>query len=237
MSFSKACEKVLDSDIDGLLLVPAISSIAREFIKKLSNDLPYVFFDSTVPQSKSLSSIVQDSRMSGQLAGRLMHLILDGAGPVALLRVLPEDFHIEERVSGFQDYFSSHPQYGLKIYDVTYQGDVNRFQAFIHQILDETSELKGFFISNALTFCAGRVLQERGLDKKVRVVGYDLLPENVRMLNEGIIDFLISQQSEQQGYQGIYTLFRRIVLNESVPEKIMMPIDIITKENVNYYQT
>jgi LacI family transcriptional regulator len=237
MSFSRACEDVLSADMDGLLLVPALASIAEEFIRKLPDNLPYVFFDSTVPQSGCLSSIVQDSCMSGQLAGRLMHLILNGTGPIAVLRILPEDFHIEERVRGFQDYFSRYPQYDLKIYDAIYQGDVKRFYNLIHQILDENSDLKGFFISNALTYCAGRVLQERGIERKISVVGYDLLPENVRYLKEGTIDFLISQQSEQQGYQGIYTLFRRIVLNESVPEKIMMPIDIITKENVDYYQS
>jgi len=38
-----------------------------------------------------------------------------------------------------------------------------------------------------------------------------------------------------QGYQGIYTLYNKVVLGEEVPEKIMMPIDIIMKENIDYY--
>ena len=38
-----------------------------------------------------------------------------------------------------------------------------------------------------------------------------------------------------QGYQGIYTLYNKVVLNEKVQQKIMMPIDIIMKENIDYY--
>jgi len=78
-------------------------------------------------------------------------------------------------------------------------------------------------------------LESRNPGKKVNIVGYDLIPENVRYLKEGYIDFLISQQPEMQGYQGIYTLYNKVVLGEEVPEKIMMPIDIIMKENIDYY--
>lgn len=237
MSFSRACEEVLGSDIDGLLMVPALSSIAEEFIKKLPEDLPYIFFDSKVPSSNCLSYIIQDSYLSGQLAGRLMHLLLKEHGSIAAIKVIPEDFHIDERIRGFQNYFSLFPNVQLKIYDAHSLGDQGRFIHLIDQILEENPKLNGIFVSNALTFCVARVVELQKFKRKISIIGYDLIEENIEYLKKGIIDFLISQQSERQGYQGIYTLFRRIVLNEPVPNKIMMHIDIITKENVDYYQT
>jgi LacI family transcriptional regulator len=53
----------------------------------------------------------------------------------------------------------------------------------------------------------------------------------------GVIDFLISQQSERQGYEGIYVLYRRVVLNLPSRKKVLMQLDIITKENIEYYQS
>jgi len=40
---------------------------------------------------------------------------------------------------------------------------------------------------------------------------------------------------EMQGYWAIYTLFRHVVLKEHVDGRINMPIDIIAKENVDFY--
>ena len=67
------------------------------------------------------------------------------------------------------------------------------------------------------------------------MIGYDLIVKNIHYLKEGIIDFLISQKPEQQGYQAVYTLYQSILLKKKLNKKIMMPIDIITKENINYY--
>jgi LacI family transcriptional regulator len=234
-SFSRACDDVLSSDIDGLLIAPVLSTPAEEFVKKLPQNLPYVFFDSTVPQSNCLSSIVQDSFLSGRLAGRLMHLLVGNIGTIAAIRVLPEDFHIDERIKGFQGYFSQFPQLSLRTYDAVCHGNQNHFSELIVQILQEIKDLNGIFVSNALTYCIARALEESQVETNIHIVGYDLLQENIAYLKKGNIAFLISQQSERQGYQGIYTLFRRIVLNEPVPPKIMMPIDIITRENVDYY--
>ena len=63
------------------------------------------------------------------------------------------------------------------------------------------------------------------------MIGYDLVDENIRLLREGAIDFLISQRPGRQGYLGILVLYRHVVLNETVDRTIMMPIDIITREN------
>lgn len=73
--------------------------------------------------------------------------------------------------------------------------------------------------------------------RKIPIIGYDLIDENVRYLREGVIDFLISQQPERQGYKGISTLYRHVILKEPVPKKVMMQIDIVTSENVDFYRS
>jgi LacI family transcriptional regulator len=97
--------------------------------------------------------------------------------------------------------------------------------------------LKGIFVTNAITHQIARYIKAHAPEKGIHVIGYDLIEENVRYLKEGWIDFLISQQSERQGYEGIYTLYRHVVLKEAVEKNVMMPLDIVTAENIDYYNS
>jgi LacI family transcriptional regulator len=79
-----------------------------------------------------------------------------------------------------------------------------------------------------------RYLQK--LNKKTILIGYDFLEENIDLLNEGSIDFLICQKPGEQAYKGIMTLYKHLVMALPVEEIVFMPIDIITKENYSYYR-
>ena len=69
----------------------------------------------------------------------------------------------------------------------------------------------------------------------VRLVGFDLVKQNVKYLDLEIIDFLISQQPEEQGYLGIQTLYTALALKQRVSTLKSTPVDIITKENIKQY--
>jgi LacI family transcriptional regulator len=236
-SFFLAGRDMLKANLDGLLIAPVLTSAAGEFMQEIPENLPYVFFDSVIPESKCISSIVQDSYLSGRLSARLMQLLIRDPGTVAAIRVLPEDHHINERIRGFKEKFTEDgSSYPLKIYDINHVGDSMNMQVLMKKILREQTNLRGIFVSNALTFCAAQYLESRQIEGKIHVIGYDLIKENIHYLQNGTIDFLISQQSERQGYQGIYILFRSVVLKEEVPQRIMIPLDIITQDNIEFYQ-
>jgi len=66
------------------------------------------------------------------------------------------------------------------------------------------------------------------------LVGYDLVRENRYWLEQGVIDFLLTQRPADQGYSGVNRLFRKIFLDEDGPENEYTPIDIVTRENMKY---
>lgn len=68
------------------------------------------------------------------------------------------------------------------------------------------------------------------------LVGYDFLKENQKHLQEGTINFLICHKPEEQGYKGIMSLYHSLALNLPVEKIYYMPIDIVTKENQNFYR-
>src|SRR5690606_40632909 len=65
----------------------------------------------------------------------------------------------------------------------------------------------------------------------VILIGYDFLEKNIEYLEKEIIDFLICQQPDEQGYLGIRNLYQSQVLGKPVEKVHFMPIDIVAREN------
>ncbi|MCM5664027.1 type 1 periplasmic-binding domain-containing protein [Galbibacter mesophilus] len=73
------------------------------------------------------------------------------------------------------------------------------------------------------------------MEEPCRVVGYDLLNSNKKLLDTGFIDFLINTQPNKQAYKSLECLYRYLVLKEKPERNITMPLDIVTKEKLSYY--
>lgn len=236
-SFHKIIRDILGEELDGLIIAPALSGEFDEFVKTIPNSLPYVFFDSFIPNSKYISYIGQDSFQSGFLSGKLMCLLIKGEGTIAVLKVLPSDYHINDRVSGFVDFCTKCSPCTPRIYEIDGNGSQAKRNEVFERVFMENQNLKGIFISNTLTHQVAEFVKNNPWKEKVYIIGYDLIKENIKYLKEGIIDFLISQQSEKQGYEALYTLYRHVFFKESVKKNIIMQIDIVTNENIEYYKS
>jgi LacI family transcriptional regulator len=67
-------------------------------------------------------------------------------------------------------------------------------------------------------------------------MGYDMVPKNEECIRQGSISFLIAQHAYQQGYASVNALFEAVVLKRAVNPVNYMPIEILTKENVEFYR-
>ena len=72
--------------------------------------------------------------------------------------------------------------------------------------------------------------------RNVQIMGYDMVEKNAVCLRQGSISFLIAQHAFMQGYECVDTLFQAIVLRKKVTPVNYMPIEILTKENVDFYR-
>ena len=82
----------------------------------------------------------------------------------------------------------------------------------------------------------GEYLQSRG-KKDFNLIGYDLLERNVTCLKEGSVSFLIAQQPELQGLNGIKALCDHLIFKKDVTCINYMPIDLLTVETIDYYHS
>jgi LacI family transcriptional regulator len=230
-SFAKAMASFDPMQFAGLLIAPVIPDETTALLSRLPANYPVVFFDAQIPTFKPLTRIGQNAYQSGLLAGRLLEAFSSRSGPYVIVGTHSEDYHIRRRIEGFNAYFE-HLAYEVHLrecFDIEHR---EKREHFTRLLLQEFSSIDGVFVTNASVHGIAADLNRRPGQKHITVVGYDLVPENIRQIEARTIDCIISQRQEQQGYQGIYQLYRSVVLGQSVEPEIEMPIDIHLRENL-----
>ncbi len=234
-SFFKAGEKILKSksEVDGLVVAPVLSAASETFVRRIPPALPYVFIDSYVPDTSCLSRIAQNPYRSGALGARLMDLLIGGKGTVAVCRIVPRDYHIDDRVNGFTEALRFRKDVEIVSFEADRRTDEAVFYHLAERILAERPSCNGIFVPNSLGHQVAQLLKERVPPGRIHLIGYDLVEPNLPFLKEGWIRFLISQRPDVQGYQGIQLLVQHLLLKNPVPAEMNLPIDIVTAENLD----
>jgi LacI family transcriptional regulator len=231
--FRKAAASLLADKPDGIILSPVMPEKIKALITAIkSNEIPCVFFDADLPAADPLCAIGQDSFRGGYLAGRLMHLFAGKVTkPVAVLDAHGEDYHIIRRRDGFLRYAG---EQGFSTVVREYSGykGVELSVDEITLFLKENPELMGIFITNCMAHRVAEAAKGQKRRNPFILVGYDLIPKNRELLRDGGIDAIISQRPEEQGRHALLNLYRHIVLEQPVPQKVEIPLDVYFKENV-----
>jgi LacI family transcriptional regulator len=236
-SFLRAWNKILRlrEEISGLVVAPVLARAAGKFIRQIPPNMPYVFIDSYIPNAGCLSCIGQNPFRSGKLAGKLMQMLTGNKGRVAIVRMLPQDYHLDDRVNGFLDSYTPREAAKLVIYSADRRKDGYIYYHLAPKILEEHPDVNGIFVPNSMGHQVAQYLKEKMPSRKIRIVAFDLIEANLPFVRDGGIDFIISQRPEIQGYQAIQYLYQHLSLKHSVPKTLMLPLDVITRENLDDY--
>ena len=179
---------------------------------------------------------------SGALTAKLLDFSLPGTANILIVHFGQERDnlnHLKQREKGFYKYFKENDPRGMK--KLTTLEIENLSEDNYFPILDKTfkkiKKIDGIFVTNSQAYRIGDYLKKNGIKKgKIKIIGHDLIKRNVEYLENNVIDFLICQHPEEQGYQSVETLFRYLIQKENVPAENYTPIDIITKENYKFYK-
>ncbi len=234
--FKRVERKILAAGLDGLLCAPVLHEPVRGLIARLPPNVPYVFINTDLVGLTPLSFIGQDSRRSGLVCGRLLRLLVPVPSSVAAILTVPDDPHIRTRTDGFQEAFQDGDGVRAREYQLFTPEKRETTVSLLKSILASQPDLAGVFVANVAVHFIADELRKLARRRKIFLIGYDLIPSNIEVLRSGAVDFLISQKPERQGYEGVYALYRAVALKEKSRRKLSMPIDIITKENVDYYE-
>ncbi len=237
-SFAEEAEKILWLKPDGVVLAPFFRKEAVQFIARLSEiQIPFVFIDSEIKNAGHISYIGQDSFQSGLVSGKLLDLILPEGNILVLhfAKEMDNQNHLVLREKGFYNWYRENKRNIHQLYTAEVADTDN--ENWMHNIHEKMVKhnIKGVFVTNSKVFFIGRLVEKYGL-KGLKIIGHDLLTENVAFLKKDIVQFLICQRPEEQGYNAINKLFRHVVQKRTIAKENYTSIDIVTKENVDFYK-
>ena len=136
---------------------------------------------------------------------------------------------------GFRSYFKD-KKIKAEIVELNIsQTDYKAVEKRLTEVLEQNPDITAIFVTNSRVFSVAKFLEKKELDD-IMLIGYDYIEENIQYLKSGRINFLICQKPEEQGYRGIMALYHHLILKIPIANIDYMPIDIITKENYEFYR-
>lgn len=237
-SFRKKAKDALAAKPDGIITAPIFYNEALVFFERLKKEsIPYVLFNTNIPGVDSLSFIGQDSFLSGKVGAELMYLGQHEGGKLAVLHLdedLSNSVHLLQKEKGFREYFKNKNTLCFDIGELSLRPNEPCFEESINSLLSEP-QLKGIFVSTSKgTSVVARHLEKKG-KRNIRLIGYDMLEENLKFLRNGTIDFLINQNPKRQASLGIAHLANHLIFKKKAPELDLFPLEVITQQNVDSY--
>lgn len=249
--FQARAQEVLAAKPDGILLAPVIYEKAIWMAEQCrQQEIPLVLIDSDLPQVHKLTSISQDAFQSGVLAGRLMHFgtgsnhgTVSATGASAVMapqiyictisRKEENNELIKQRRKGFYAYYNSLAE-RVAIKEVYFKMEEPCFEKELKKFASFLKQGDAVFVPNSKVHWLADAIEKCGKEEQLRLLGYDLTIKNVECLKKEVIDILINQKPELQGFMGIQALYKSLVLKQEVEQRVFMPLEIITKENLPY---
>ena len=238
-SFNKAFQSALASKPDGAVVAPLFYKEALPYFEQLHKEaIPYILFNTFIEKPAPLSFIGQNLYQSGRLAAELISLGLSGEGKLAILHIhedLPNSVHLLDKEKGFRAYISSLADAKLEVSTIHLAAPESpSFHSGLEKLFSDL-QLKGVYISTSKAYQVVEYMKANGKNGR-RIVGYDLLEENLNYLKEGFIDFLINQNPSKQAALSVSHLINYLVFKTVPPAEALLPLEIITKENIDSYR-
>jgi len=232
-SFLQQTSVILDRPFDGVFMVPIFHKETIKFVSLLEKKGTHIiFFDTRNGYFKDIPFIGQHSHNSGYLAAELFQKCLIKESEILIVSLTGRDdnhLHFANRENGFRDFFRDKGR-KIKRYESNLE-NIKIIEQEIGQLLKESPSIRGIFFTNGIH----KVASIFRPSNNYILIGYDLIEQNLKYLENGIIDFLISQRPYTQAHSGLRLFYDILIKKETIKKLKYLPIDIIMKSNVRYY--
>jgi len=223
-------------DVSGVIIQPLNSVKIKDAIDELVEiGVPVTTVNTDMPGSKRMSFVGQDFIMAGRVAGELMGEILNGQGKIAVISTgLEALISSSERQKAFETVLvDKYP--GLKIVKIieTKEQKMVAFKQTL-SLLEAVKDLDGIYITGGAVSEVAKAVKLTHRENEIKIISFDLYPEIVELVKQGIINFTIGQDLSGQGYKSVKILFEYLFFDKH-PDAVHIKtaIDIRLKENID----
>ncbi len=229
----KDIQNLVDDGIEGLVITPVTDARIVACLNKLIDDqMRVVCCNLDIPGVNYLAYVGCDYFKSGQTAGEMIGLSMNGKGNLDIVGCSNAIYCHRLRVEGCLDVLSKNYP-GIKINQIIEVDDDDEI-AFgkTFRMLSDDHSINALYFSAAGTSGGLEAVKQLDLVGKIQIFTFDSIPVVVEAIKNGIVLATIDQQAYVQGYRSVRTLFDAI-LNSRLPESDHLITELNVKLRYN----
>lgn len=172
----------------------------------------------TYPQPAGVPLFATNNAAAATMAADLLAEALGpGEKQIAFLPYTPGSATNDQRAQGFRAGLAGHPNITV-VAEQSTQSDFTTAVSITERILADNPGLDGIFAPNEPgVLGAAEAVQKSGKAGQVTIIGWDAAPEEVTLLQSGVISALVVQNPFRMGYDGVNAAVKMIREGASVP--------------------
>lgn len=199
-----------------------------------SAGIPVIVVDAPVYAEEYVTcTIVSDNLSAGQLCGEDMLRRLDGGNVVILEH--PTAKSGLDRIQNFEKIIEQHPEFTI-VARGNSDGQLDIAMRVMERILQTHDDIDVVMCLNDPTAvgAVAALLSENEMDDDLLVYGIDGSPDGKQLVAEGLLTATVAQFPRSIANAAVETAYD-VLAGETVEKTILIPVHLITAENLNNY--
>jgi ribose transport system substrate-binding protein len=228
-------QNFLTRQVDGLVYAATDAKVLTQVTQDaLSRNVPVINIDSgTNPQPHNVPLFATDNVAAARKAA---DLLADALGPgdhrVAFIPFQPGTMTNDQRTTGFKEGLAKHPNLTL-VAEQSSNSDPNTALSVTENILTANPDLDGIFVANeAGVVGATNALNQAGKAGKIKLIGWDASPDEIKGVTSGAITALVVQNPFRMGFDSVNAMVKTVRTGQ-VSSNEDTGVTFVTQQNVN----
>lgn len=226
-------QSVIATKPDAILIAPTdVSAMQQPIAQAKQQGIKVVLVDTTLTDpSVAESAISSDNLGGGKAAFQAIKQLAPGGGKLLGIGVQPGISTTDARDKGFGDAAKADSKFTYL--GVQYsQNDPAKAASIVNAALQKDPDIVGIFASNLFSAQgAATGIRQAGKQDKVKIIGFDAGPDQIKALEDGTVQALIAQQPGQIGMDGVKQAILALK-GQPTTKDIQTGFTIITKANL-----
>lgn len=226
--------EMIDANVDAIFVSPVdYDKIIPVIEEAREKGIIIIFVDTEVYDEEIADGIVVSDNYA---AGRICAEYLMNQKSEAKILILEHNRakSANDRVEGFMDAVEGQPNFEI-VARKSAEGQLEIAMPITSNLISNGVEFDTVFAINDLcALGAMAALEDRGKLSEVSVLGVDGEPESKAMIKENLMMATAAQYPSQIGDYAVDQLYR-IINGEAYSKKILVDVDLITKDNVDKF--
>jgi LacI family transcriptional regulator len=232
----EALRDILEENVSAIVVAPGYHERMRADIDKaVRRGIPVVCVVTDAPGTERLTSVSVDRFAHGALAGELMGHLIGGDGGVIIFIGMHAVVDHEQKLRGFESSFRQYYPRGRILGVVEAHDAVEEAYQKCRKALAQQPSARGIYIATANSMPVIQALDEMGLSGKIKVIGTDLFPAMVPVIEGGKMAATIYQRPREQGLTAIRAIVRFLTEALRPPPQILLDPAIVMRSNLSLF--